>query len=128
MQADDVGEERTGHRSRRVRMPQQDEMGELGELIHHRQDDGLAIDVGKSFNEVHGNVYPYRRRYFKRLQQAAWTELFHLVLLADDISADVVMDDHACTGQEEVVSQTMQTLHHPFVCDVVRHVQHRRQA
>jgi hypothetical protein len=35
------------------------------------------------------------------------------------------MDDHACTGQEEVVSQT---LHHPFVCDVVRHVQHRRQA
>jgi hypothetical protein len=53
--------------------------------------------------------------YFKRLQQAAWTELFHLVLLADDTSVDVITDDRA--RQEEVASQMVQSSLHPFVCD-----------
>jgi hypothetical protein len=41
------------------------------------------------------------------LQQATWTKLIHLILLAGDTSADVVADDRVHAGQEEVTSQTM---------------------
>jgi hypothetical protein len=64
--------------------------------------------------------------YFKRLQQAAWTELFHLVLLADDTSVDVITDDRA--RQEEVASQMVQSSLHPLCVTPVRRGQHRWQA
>jgi hypothetical protein len=62
---------------------------------------------GEPLDEVHGMSAPYCQRYIERLQQATWTKLIHLILLAGDTSADMVADDRVHAGQEEVTSQTM---------------------
>lgn len=38
--------------------PGRDEVGLLGEAVHHRENLRFAADLGESFNKIHGGVDP----------------------------------------------------------------------
>jgi hypothetical protein len=44
-----------------------DEVGLLGEAVHHRENDGLARYLGQPFDEVHGDVGPHLGWHLKGL-------------------------------------------------------------
>uniref|UniRef100_A0A0A8YTK9 Uncharacterized protein n=1 Tax=Arundo donax TaxID=35708 RepID=A0A0A8YTK9_ARUDO len=54
----DVVEERLGDRQCCVWMAEGNEVRHLGEAIHDGQYHGFATDLGKPFDEVHGDVGP----------------------------------------------------------------------
>jgi hypothetical protein len=56
MELDDAIEEGFGDQSGNVGVAQRDEMSMLGEPINHDQDDTLAMDVRKAFDEIKRNV------------------------------------------------------------------------
>jgi hypothetical protein len=68
MKLDDVVEEGFGDRRGGVGVAEGNEVRLLGEPVHHSQDDRLAVDPGKSFDEVERDVAPYTRRHRQRLQ------------------------------------------------------------
>jgi hypothetical protein len=65
---DNVVEEGLGDGDRGVQVAQRDEVGVLGETVHHSQDDRLAANARKTLDEVHSDVGPHRNRKLKRLQ------------------------------------------------------------
>ena len=55
---DNVDEERTRNRGRRVGVAERYEVGVLREAVDHHEYDALAVHLGESFNEVQRNVSP----------------------------------------------------------------------
>jgi hypothetical protein len=125
VEADNVGEERPGHRGRRIGMAQRNEMGELGESVDHCQNDRLAVDLREALHEIHDYVSPYRRWNIQWLKQFAGVELFNLVLLAHDAGSDQVTDNTVGAGPEEVAAQAMQCLLNSFIARAMCHDQDR---
>ena len=72
MKVHDVVEEGTSNRRSRVRVPQWNEVGVLGEPVDDGEDDTLAMDLRKGLDEVHRNVRPHTRRHGQRLQETGW--------------------------------------------------------
>jgi hypothetical protein len=74
VEADNLIEERLGNRGGRVGVAEVDKMCILGEVIHHGEDDRLAIDIGESFDEVHRDIRPNRggnRQWLKEARGGA---------------------------------------------------------
>jgi hypothetical protein len=65
-----VVKERPHHRRRRAGVPERNEMCIRGEAVDDRQHNGLAIDVGETFHEVHHHVSPHRRWNIEGLEEA----------------------------------------------------------
>jgi hypothetical protein len=59
VELDNVVEECLGHRYHGVRVAQRDEVGVLGEHVHHCHDHRLAPNSREAFHEVDGDVYPH---------------------------------------------------------------------
>jgi hypothetical protein len=79
MEPHDVVEEGPCNGRRCIGVPKRDEVGVLQKPVDHRQDDRLAIDVGKSLHKIHGDVSPHRVRYVQWLQKTDRVQLFGLV-------------------------------------------------
>jgi hypothetical protein len=60
MEANNTFEESLSNGEGRVWMAQRNEMRILGEAIHDRQDDALAINPWEALNEIHRDVCPHR--------------------------------------------------------------------
>jgi hypothetical protein len=58
VELDDAIEERLGDGQRGVGVTQENEVHHLGETVNDRENDGLTADLGKSFNEIRGDVAP----------------------------------------------------------------------
>jgi hypothetical protein len=67
VELDNVVEERLGHRYRSVRVAQRDEVGVLGEPVHHCHDHRFAPNAQKALHEVDGDVCPHRPRKLEGL-------------------------------------------------------------
>lgn len=67
----------------------------------------LAMNLGKSFNKIHGNVGPNTGGYWQRLEQTGRLESFSFIALAchtssDKISHQATIMVHRETGSEMV--------------------------
>lgn len=87
-----------------------DEMAVLGEAIHHREDDILAVHSGKALDEVHGDVRLDLGWHLQWLQQANWLQRLRLVALACGACLDVVANDGAVVLDVEVGAHAMERL------------------
>jgi hypothetical protein len=81
MEADDGVEEGTCDRGGDVRVPERDEVHQLGEAINQHEYHGLVVDTWETLDDVHGDVRLDRRRYGEGLEQADQMKLFCLVAL-----------------------------------------------
>jgi hypothetical protein len=102
-----------------VWMPQVYEVAVLGEPVDDRQDDRLAVDMGKSLHEVHGDISPCTGRHVKRVEQASGVEMLGLVAPASSTSSNEVLDHLLGTGDVEVEAQSLMHLDHAFMGCVV---------
>jgi hypothetical protein len=82
VEADNLIEERLGNCGGRVGVAEVDKMCILGEVIHHGEDDRLAIDTGESFDEVHRDIHPNQGGNRQWLKEARGEQLFTFVALA----------------------------------------------
>jgi hypothetical protein len=80
-----------------VRVPEGNEMSVHGKPIKHRQNDLLAIDTGKYFDEVHGHICPPGGGHIEGLKEASRMQMVCLVLLAHGASANKILDHLLCT-------------------------------
>jgi hypothetical protein len=87
-----------------------DEVGVLGEAVHHREDDGLARHLGQPFDEVNGDVGPHLGRHLKGLQETTRLLCQCLVPLARGTSVHPIMYEGAITGNVEVYAQSVEGL------------------
>ena len=85
-------------------------MDHLGETIHHREDDRLATHLGKTLDEVHGDVALYGRRNLEGLKQSRGMQMFCLVPLTDKSPPDVVADELGHLRAVEVGTQALESL------------------
>jgi len=67
MEAYDVVEQRLRDGESRVGVAERNEVDHLGETVHHCENNGLAADLGKTLDEVHGDVAPHGRRNLEGL-------------------------------------------------------------
>jgi hypothetical protein len=90
-----------GERHRRVRVVEGDEVGIFQKSVHHRQDDRIAADLGKTFDEVKHNVAPYAGWYCQWLQEAGRMKVSCLVALAQRAAMDEVTNQAVVARREE---------------------------
>jgi hypothetical protein len=60
----------------------------LGQPIDDRHDDGLATDLGESFDEVHGDVHPHRIRNRQWMKQTSRVEVLCFIVLTNRAAPD----------------------------------------
>jgi len=70
MESNDRFEEGLSNRSSIVWVAERYEVSVLGKTIDHHQNNTLAMDAPKTFDEIHVDVRPHLRRDFKRVQEA----------------------------------------------------------
>jgi hypothetical protein len=68
MKTNNSFEESFRNRCSRVWMTERDEMSVLGETVHNRQNNALAMHTGKTFDEIHRDVRPYLGGNFQWLE------------------------------------------------------------
>ena len=111
MQVNDGFEEVFGNRSGGVWMARRNEVSVLGEAVHHGQDDTVAMDAGKAFNEVKGDVRPHLGGDLQRLQQSRVLQRLDIVPLTHRTRAHKVAHQGAVMVGEELRVEAMQ---HPL--------------
>jgi len=82
MEANDLSKEDLSDKFGKVRVCQGDEVAVLAKVVHHRQDDGLAADMGKHLDKVQGDVRPHTLQHQQWEQKPGWVKVLNLVLLA----------------------------------------------
>ena len=73
-------------------MRQGNEVGVLAEAIDDDEDHRFAAHAKQSFDEVHPNVGPDRRRYGQRKEQSCRMQMLGLVALTGGARLDEVLD------------------------------------
>jgi hypothetical protein len=90
MEFDNALKERLSNGERSVWVAQGNEVRHLGEAVDDREHNRLAADLGKSFNEIHGNVAPDRLRHIKGLEQTGGVQMISFIALAHRAAPDVL--------------------------------------
>jgi hypothetical protein len=81
------------------------------------------MNLGQSFDEVHGDVLPNGRGHAERLQQVPGLEMFALVALAHFTRTDKILDHHPIIGEVKIYAQAMQSLVDAFMSCAVYELQ-----
>jgi hypothetical protein len=58
-------------------------MGVLQEAVHQRQDHQLAVDFGKTLNQIHGDFAQDGFQHEERLNKTHQVEMLYFVLLTN---------------------------------------------
>jgi hypothetical protein len=128
MKPDDTVEENPGHRCRRVRVTQRQEVCVLRKSVYNGEGDRLAVDARKAFNKIHGDVGPDGGCKFQRLEQAGRMKLLRLVALTSSTRPDEVPHCLAHTWIAEIYPKPMERFLGAFVADAMHALQDVRNA
>jgi hypothetical protein len=77
-------------------MAQGNEMGKLGESVHHSENHRLVSNTWKPFNEIHGYITPDFRWKLKRLKKTHRMKVLSFVLLADSTTVNKLTNPPEC--------------------------------
>jgi hypothetical protein len=110
VEADDVGEERSGDRRCRVWVPERDEVAIFGEAIDNRQHYRLVADLGEALNEIHRDIHPHRVQHNERLEEAHQMQMLCFVALINRAPVDEVPHQLVVSWGEEGGAQACQRL------------------
>jgi len=91
VEAHDVGEECSGDGRGSVGVAERDEVRELGEAIHHREDHRLGPHLWEALDEVHGYVAPYLPWHREGLQESGRVQVLELDPLAHRATPDYLL-------------------------------------
>jgi hypothetical protein len=79
-------------------------------VVDHREDDGLAADLGQLLNKVHRNIHPHLGRNDEELQQAIGLQCLHLVALTCAAHTHPILDQDTIIEDVEVSAEAVQCL------------------
>jgi hypothetical protein len=128
MKPDDTVKENLGHRCRRVRVTQRQEVCVLQKSVYNDEDDRLAVDARKAFNKIHGDVGLDGGWKFQRLEQAGRMQLLRLVTLTGSTRLDEVPHCLVRTWNVEICLKPMERFLGAFVADAMHALQDARNA
>ena len=124
MKTNDLVEECSCHRRRRVGMAQCNEVGILRESVHHREQHTFAMHLGQSFDEVDGDVSRNTGGDRQRLEKTCRVQRLHFIPLARRGRTDEVANDAAVMLDVEALREALQGALDPFVPAHVRQLEH----